>query len=264
MRRPSRSCLPSPVADFTRARSAPRTAVILTVVGGLFLVAAGFVGVGALAVAVLAVQLAAAASWHDLLRAPGARAGSMIGVAAGAAATVVLAVGVDDGASGAVASVAVAGLFLAFVQQLVSGSPGAERLTALTATVALVVVEVLAAGWLSVVDVADGEWVVAAGAAGAVVSVLAVAAAGSAPWVVLLAVAAGGGVGALVGVVAPAGLDTSTTAGVGAAAALAAVCGVQVRRVAGRSARTAPATVAALPLAVAAPAAFIAARILMG
>ncbi len=252
------------MADFSRARSAPRTAVLLTVVGGPLLAGAAFVGIPALAVAVVVVQLAVAASWHDLLRAPGARAGSLIGVVAGAAATVVLAVGADDGASGAVAMVAVAGLFLAFGQQLVSGAPGLDRLAALTATVALVVVEVLAAGWLSAADVADGEWVVAAGAAAAVLAVLAVAAGGSAAWVVLVAVLAGAGVGAVVGLAAPAGLGTSAAAGVGAAAALAAVCGAQVRRVAGRSARTAPATVAALPLAVAGPAAFIAARILQG
>ena len=173
--------------------------------------------------------------------------------------------GADDGASGAVAVVAVAGLFLAFVQQLVTGSPGVERLTALTATAALVVVEVLAAGWLSAADVADGEWVVAAGATGAVVAVLAVAAAGSAAWVVLLAVAARRGGGrARRASWARRGWIVEAAAGVGAAAALAAVCGAQVRRLAGRSARTAPATVAALPLAVAGPAAFIAARILMG
>ena len=39
--------------------------------------------------------------------------------------------------------VAVAGLFLAFGQQLLTGDEGRARLTSLTATVALVVVEVL-------------------------------------------------------------------------------------------------------------------------
>jgi hypothetical protein len=252
------------VADFTRARSAPSTATLLTVVGGAFLVVAAFVGVGALATAVVVLQLAAAASWHDLLRAPGARAGSLIGLASGVAATVTLALGTSQGPSGALSVVAVGGLFLAFGQQLVTGDEGRARLTALTATAALVVIEVLAASWLSAASVSDGAWVVTAGAVGAVLAVLAVATGGTSSWVVGGGLLVCAGAGALLGVLGPPGLGSTAGAGVAAAAGLAAVCGVQVRRLAGRSARTAPATVAALPLVVAGPATFIAARILLG
>lgn len=252
------------MADFTRARSQPRTATLLTALGGALLVVAGFVGVGALAAAVIVLQLAVAASWHDLVRAPGARAGSLIGLASGVAATLSLAVGTSQGPSGALAVVAVAGLFLAFAQQLLTGDEGPARLTSLTATVALVVVEVLAASWLSAAAVPDGGWVVTAGAVGAVMGALAVAVAGTSTMVVVVALLVAGGAGALLGVVGPAGLGPAAGAGVAAAAALAAVCGSQVRRLAGRSARTAPATVAALPLVLAGPAAFIAERILLG
>ncbi len=237
--------------------------VLLSAAGGLLLVAAAWVGTVALAGAVVLLQLAVAASWHDLLRAPGARAGSLIGVVAGVGATAAVTVGDDGGSAGALAVLGVAGLFLAFAQQLVGGDEGAPRLAALTATTALVLVEVLASGWVSAGSAPVGGWVVAAGVAGTMVAVLAVATAGTATWVVVGVVLVSGGVGGLVGAFGPMELGPRSGAGVAATAGLAAVCGAQVRRLAGRSARTAPATVAALPLVLAGPATFIAARILV-
>ena len=229
----------------------------------MLLVAGAVGGPIPLAAAVVLVQLAVASAWHDLLRAPGARAGSLVGLATGIAGTVAMAGGPSHRV-GWLAVVATAGVFGAFIQQLVSGAEGLERLAGMSATTALVVVEVLAPCWQVVGRGSLGPWVVATGVAGALAATLLVAAAGTSTWSVSVAVLVGAGLGALLGWMGPERLDPYAGGAIAAAAALAATSGAQVRRVAGRSARRAPATVGALPLAVAGPAVLVAVRVVLG
>jgi hypothetical protein len=259
------------VAEGVRARTAPGTATLLTAAGAAVLLLGAWVGEAAVAAAVVIVQVGVAATWHALVRAPGERTGSLIGLAAGLAATVVAFTASPARAQdvGDLALVAVAGLFAAFGQRLFNPSQGKDPLAALLATAALAVIEVLAACWLPVWSGPAGPWVLATGAVGAALAVMLIAVLGTTTPAVAGALALGGLAGLVLGLLGPDALAATDAAAVrlgvvGAGAALAAVCGAQVRRLAGRSARTAPATVAALPLALAAPATYALARILLG
>lgn len=252
------------MAEVARSRAAPGTATLLTALGAAVLVVAASVGTAALVVAVLLVQAAVAATWHALLRAPGERVGSSVGLVAGVTATVVLTVQSRAEDVGSLALVAVAGLFAAFGQRLTVREQGREPLAALLATTSLVLVEVFAACWLSAGAGAIGPWVVAAGAVAAAIAVAVVAAAGTSTGAVVAAVVAGAAAGATIGWSGPTDFGAGPGAVVAGCAALTALCGAQVRRLAGRSARTAPATVAALPLALAAPATYTMVRIVLG
>ncbi len=257
------------VAGGVRAgrRRSPTVAVVTatTALGALLIVGA-FSGRSALTVAVVLVQLAVASSWHELLRAPGAVAGSFIGLSTGIAASVVLALRAGTGDLGPLVIVIVGGFLAAFIQQLLSRTvDGAARLSGLTASAGLVLVEGLAACWLAVPIDRPGPELVVGGVLGAVVAALVITGAGSAAWAVAVALVAATTAGALTGLL---GSDNSADivddALVAAAAGLAAVCGCQVRRLAGRAARLTPATVGALPLALAGPAALTASRLFTG
>ncbi len=257
------------MADFSRARASTGTVLAWAVAAGLLLVLGAAVGRLALAAAVAVLQVAVAASWHDLVRAPGARAGSLIGLGSGLLATGLLFATYEEGTAeptqvGGLALVAAAGVGAAFVQQLLGGDAGPPRVAGLTATSGLVLVEVLGACWLAVRGSLDGSAMAVAGAAAVTVAVVLISLLGSAAWAVVLAVVGATGVGLLAGRVAPGSLANPQIASVACAAAVAGICGAQVRRLAGRSARTAPTTTGALPFVLAAPAAFLAARLLVG
>ena len=230
------------------------------------IVAGALVGSIPLALAVAVVQIAVASGWHDLVGAAGAVAGSLTGLSVGLVATALLAAswGGRDIDVGKLAPLAAAGLVATVVLGLLSERQGRSRLDSLTATAALILVEVLAACWLSAGAISSGTLIVGLGVVGCAVGFVAVVLGGTAWWTVLLALAVAsflGGVGAQLG---SSPVSSSIGAGIAAVACLAGVCGGQVRRVAGRSARLAPATVAALPLALAGPATYAAARILAG
>ncbi len=253
-------------AGGARRRSPAASVVIVAVVIGVLLIAGAFAGRTALTVAVIVVQLAVASSWHDLLRAPGAVAGSFIGLATGVAASVVLSVRADSADLGPLVIVVVGGFFAAFIQQLLANSvEGPARLSGLAATSGLVLVEGLTACWLAVPIDAPGPELVVAGVLGAVVAVLVITGVGSASWSVVVALLAAMGLGAVTAVIgASESAGVLEVALVAVSGGLAAVCGCQVRRLAGRAARMAPATVGALPLALAGPATFIASRLFAG
>ncbi len=245
------------------AKRAMPWGAVVALGGSASLAASAWAGPLALAVVVLLVQLAVASGWFRLVAIPGNRASEMVGLGSGVLAVLVL-LGNQGRDISALAVVTAAGLAAGMLACLVFGQPGRERLERLTATVALVVVEVLAAGWIAAARGPSGHWVVTVGAVGCLVGLAVVLLGGTQGWSVALALGAAAAAGAVLSRAASPPLSTGSMAAIAAAAGVAAVSGAQVRRLAGRSARSAPWSAAALPLALAAPATFAAARITLG
>jgi hypothetical protein len=232
---------------------------------GVVVVAGGVRGPGPLGAGVVLLQLCTLSGWHQLLRVPGALGGSLVAIAAGLGA--VLALEVRAGPSpvedvGRLAPVLGLALVACFGHQAIRRPPRPQLLASLSATASLVVAVVLTALWVAVLRGPGGLDVVLVGAVAAVVAAVAAAVVPRGGWPV--SVLAGAGAGLVTG--AASGLDLAPPGVVllAAGAAGPAVVAAHLRAATGRAARSAPATLAALPCALAALPLWVLARILLG
>jgi hypothetical protein len=247
-----------------RVVSGVRPAAAAVVVGGV--VAAGAVaGPVALGLSVVVLQACLLSGWHQLLRVPGAFGGSVVALGAGIAAVLVLEIdaaasAIDD--VGRLAPVLAFGLIASFGHQVMRRDGRTRVVASLSATAALVVGAVLPALWVATLRSA-GLAVVLLGLAGAVIAAVAAAIVPRGGWP--LSVVAGAGAALVVGTAA--GVRNGTVFDVvllSLGAAGPAVIAAHLRGLTGRAARTAPATLAALPCALAALPIWVLARVLLG
>jgi cytochrome bd-type quinol oxidase subunit 2 len=239
------------------------------VVVGAAVVVGGVIGPVALGVAVLLVQLCTLSGWHQLLRVPGAFGGSVVALVAGVAAVLVLLVDTTGSTSadvGRLAPVLALSVVGCFAHQALRGGARERLLESLSGTAALVVAVVLCALWIAVRRGSEGLDVLLVGAVAAVVAAVG-AAVGAAVlprsgWVV--SVLAGAGAGLVAGTAVGIDLPPPGVLLLAAGAAGPAVVAAHLRGATGRAARTAPGTLAALPVALAALPLWVLARILLG
>jgi hypothetical protein len=242
-----------------------RTAGAIVAVGAV-MVAGAALGPLVLGVAVFLLQVGTSSGWHQLLRVPGARGGSLVALAAGLASLLVLEIDVgmdvthDVGRLAPVIGLAVLGCF---VHQILRGPPREQLVASLTATSSLVVALALSALWIAVRRGPDGLEIALVGAVAATVAAAAAAIVPRGGWPV--SVLAGTGAGLVTG--AASGLLDLGVAQIvllSVAAAGPAVVAGYVREATGRVARTAPATLAALPCVLAALPLWVLARVFTG
>lgn len=230
-------------------------AVALALGAALVLGAASTAAV--LAVAVGLVQALVAARWFPAVTVPGGRTGPVIALAAAATADVLVARADGVHPMGPAASVAGVAFLAALVQQL-ARRDGRPALTAsLSATVALVVLAVLGAGYVAAAAADDGDWLVAAVAVCAAVLAASTALPGPSALSWTVGAVAAGGAGALV--LGLGDLDRRAVVVVPLAATATAAVG---RLLATRLPRPDPWLAAALPLLLVGPAALVLARLL--
>ncbi len=233
---------------------------------GVVVVAGAAWGPVALGVAVFLVQVGTSSGWHQLLRVPGARGGSLVALGAGLASLLVLEVHVGSDVSqdvGRLAPVIGLAVLACFGHQILRGPSREQLVASLTATAALVVALALTALWVAVRRGPDGLEIVLVGAVAATVGAAAAAIIPRGGWPV--SVLAGSGAGLVTG--AASGLldlGVPQIVVLSAAAAGPAVLAGYVREATGRVARTAPATLAALPCALAALPLWVLARVFTG
>lgn len=236
-------------------------AVVAALVAAGLAVALGLAAAGPVAVLVAAVallQLMVAFRWFLALDLDAAaRSGALVGAAAAIGADLTVALRDDRHPLSSVSAVLGLAMLAALVHQLVRRD-GRDRLTAsLTATVSLAVVGTLGSCYLGAQSGRDGAAFVAAAVAAA--AVVMVAAALPIPEVLgsgaglVAGVAAGGVVGVLTD------LGPRTGGIVGLACAAGAVVTAAVAR---RAAHPEPVVTGGLPLLLAAPVAFVLARLL--
>ena len=236
------------------AAAAATIAAGLAVVLGL--AAAGPVAVMVAAIAL--VQLLLVVRWFGVLDvSAAARGGALVGAAAAIGAD--LAVALRDERRPLTPVTAVLGLAVlaALLHQLLRRD-GRDRLTAsLTATVALAAVTGLGSCYLGAQSSRDGTAFVIAGVAGAAAAVVAAALPGPEVAGGCLGLIAGAGAGAVAGVLSDLGAGTGVLVGLGCSAAAAVTAAVARRAV-----HPDPLVTAGLPLLLAAPVAFVLARLL--
>ena len=235
-------------------------AVAASVAAGLAAVlgiaAAGPVGVLVAAIGLL--QLLVAARWFAALGvSAAARGGAFVGAAAAIGADLAVALRDERHPLAPVTAVLGLAMLAAMLHQLVRRD-GRDHLTdSLTATVSLAVVGSLGACYLGAASSRDGTAFVVAGVAGAALAVVAAALPGPEPLVAGAGLLAGAAAGVVVGVLSDLGPRTGGL--VGLCCAVAAAVSVAVAR---RAARPDPFVTAGLPLLLAAPVAFVLARLL--
>lgn len=272
----------------------PLLAVLAASVG----VGASLLGQTALAVAVLLAQILLVLGWFAIVDVPGKEVGALLAIGSGAAADAAMLERGSDISLGPLAGVLGPALVLALIHQFARTDKKGRVTASLTAILTAITLSVVAAALVAERAATHGEAVtivaiVAAGAASAVVaSPLPAAVADSAAMVVGLA--AGGGAGLVAG-----DMDAGYVLGIAAGAAVLAVLGRraatftaydvaaeaaraaagapaatgraasrQARRQAARQARRSGEAVlvmgSALPLVLAAPAAYVLGRLLVG
>jgi hypothetical protein len=232
---------------------------------GAVLVPSGVWGPLALGVAIVLVQFCALSGWHQLLGVPGAFGGSLVALGSGVAA--VLALEVDTSGPpvedvGRLAPVLGLGLVACFAHQALRRDGRTRLLASLSATTSLVAAVVLAALWVAVRRGPDGLDVVLLGVVAAVAGAVVAVIVPRGGWPVC--VLAGAGAGLVTG--AASGLDLAAPGIVllAAGAAGPAVTAAYLRDAMGSAARTAPATLAALPFVLGALPLWVLARVLLG
>jgi hypothetical protein len=235
-------------------------AVAACVAAGLALVL-GLSAAGPTAVLVAAVallQVLVALRWFAVLDIDAAaRGGAIVGAVAAISADLAVALRDDRHPLAPVTAVLGLSMLAALVHQLIRRD-GRARLTAsLSATVALAAVGALGTGYLGAQSSREGTAFVAAALAAAAVAVVATAVPG--PVVAGAAAALVGGVasGVVVGLVSDLGARTGGLVGLGAT--IAAGVGATFAR---RAASPDPLVTAGLPLLLAAPVAYVLARLL--
>lgn len=225
------------------------------------LVIGGLTADPVLVLAVALVQGAFAVRWFAALQVLGARAGVGLVIAAGIAADFTVLVGDDARPMGWVPAVLGVGLLGALAIQLFRRDGRADLTASLVATGSALVIVAAAVGWLGLETVDDGLVLVASVAAASVPVLDAAGRAGEASrWLAYLTAFLLAGVAALA-VAAASDLGVWPALGCAAAAAVAArVSAVLAARVAA----PVPPLSASLPLVLAAPAAYVVARVLGG
>jgi len=253
---------PAPTVRAPRARAGVGEAVGAASLG-LALVLGAVLGAAALGVAVVLVQVATLSGWHQLLRVPGAFGGSLVALAAGAAGVLTLLVdthGTED--VGRLAVVLALGVVAAFGHQVLRRDGRPALVGSLSATTSLLVMVVLTALWVAVRRETGGADLVLVGCGAAVVATTATVVVPRGGWPV--SVVAGSMAGLLIGALSTLTLGPAGLTLLAAGAAGPAVVAASLRHAAGPSARTAPATLSALPCAMAALPVWVLARILLG
>jgi hypothetical protein len=236
------------------AAVAASVAVGLAAVLGI--AAAGPVGVLVAAIGLL--QLLVAARWFVALDVSAAvRGGTLVGAAAAIGADVAVALRDERHPLAPVTAVLGLAMLAAMVHQLVRRD-GREHLTdSLTATVSLAVVGALGGCYLGAQSSRDGTAFVVAGAAAATLAVVAAALPGPEALSAGVGLVAGAGAGVVVGLLSDLGPSTGGIVGL-----CCVVAGAVTVAVARRAARPDPFVTAGLPLLLAAPVAFVLARLL--
>jgi hypothetical protein len=235
-------------------------AVAALVAAGLA-VAIGLAAAGPVAVLVAALallQVVVAVRWFATLDiAPAARSGALVGAAAAIGADLAVALRDDRHPLAPVTAVLGLAMLVSVLHQLVRRD-GRDRLTAsLTATVSLAVVGALGSCYLGTQASRDGWAFVAAGVAAAAVAVVAAALPGPEILGSGAGLVAGSASAVVVGLLSDLGVRSGGIVGIGCAAA--AVVAIAVAR---RAARPDPVVAGGLPLLLAAPVAFVLARLL--
>lgn len=235
-------------------------AVAASVAAGLAVVlglaAAGPIGV--LVAAVALVQLLVVARWFAALDvAAAARGGAVVGAAAAIGSDLAVALRDDRRPLGPVTAVLGLAVLAAMGQQL-GRRDGRDRLTAsMSGTVALVAVGALGSCYLGVQSGRDGSAFIVAAVVAAAVAVVAAVLPGPEIVAVGIGVAAGVGAGAVVGVLSDLGPRVGGLVGLGCVLAAAVTAAVARRAI-----HPDPLVTAGLPLLLAAPVAFVLARLL--
>lgn len=235
-------------------------AVAASVAAG-FAVALGLAAAGPVALLVAAVallQVLVAFRWFAALEVDAAaRSGALVGAAAAIGADLAVALRNDRHPLSSVTAVLGLAMLAAMLHQLIRRD-GRDRLTAsLTATVSLAVVGTLGSCYLGAQLSRDGAAFVAAAVAAAAFVVVAAALPGPELLGSVVGLVAGVASGVVVGLLTDLGPRTGGIVGLGCAAA--AVVTVAVAR---RAARPDPVVTGGLPLLLAAPVAFVLARLL--
>jgi hypothetical protein len=235
-------------------------AVAASVAAGLA-VALGLAAAGPMAVLVAAVgllQVIVAVRWFTTLDVDAAaRSGALVGAAAAIGADLAVALRDDRHPLSSVTAVLGLAMLAALLHQLLRRD-GRDRLTAsLTATVSLAVVGALGCCYLGAQSSRDGAAFVAAGVVAAAIVVVAAVLPGPEVLGSGAGLVAGGASGAVVGALTDLGPRSGGM--VGLACAAAAVVTVAVAR---RAAHPDPVVTGGLPLLLAAPVAFVLARLL--
>jgi hypothetical protein len=236
-------------------------AAVAASVAAALAVALGLAATGPVAVLAAAVgllQVMVAFRWFAALEVDAdARSGALVGAAAAIGADLAVTLRDDRDPMASVTAVLGLAMLAAMFQQLVRRG-GRDRLTAsLTATVSLVVVGTLGSCYLGAQLSRDGAAFVTAGAAAAAVVVVAGALPGPEALGSATGLVAGGASGLVVGLLTDLGARTGGIVGLGCAGV--AVVTVAVAR---RAPEPDPVITAGLPLLLAAPVAFVLARLL--
>ena len=244
------------------------TAVVAPAVGaavlGALLVVAAAAGTEPLVGALLLVQAAVVADWHHALGAPGRRGGVVVGAATALAADLAVTAASDERPLRAIPAVVAGALVASVVHQVLRRDGRTALTTSLTATGSLGVLVALAAMHLATAAEPDGTVLVATAAvpAAVVAAAEALRPVTGAPGWSGLPVAAVAAAGTAVAAVAAADrMAWSVALGCAAAGALAGWVGTVV---VARSVWRGPALLAGLPQLLAAPAVYVASRLLVG
>ena len=239
------------------------TAVAATALGAVLVLAAA-AGTAPLVGALLLAQASVVAGWHRGLGVPGLRGGAVVGAATALAADLLVAAAPDDRPLRALPAVVAGALVASVVHQAVRRDGRAALTASLTATGSLGVLVALAAMHLATAAEPDGAVLVAAAAVPAAVVAAAEAlrpVTGAPAWsglVVALVVA----VATAVAVAAAA--DRAGWSVASGCAAAGAAAGWVATVVVARASRPEPLLLVGLPQLLAAPAVYVASRLLVG
>lgn len=244
------------------------TAVALPALGalalGALLVVAAAAGTAPLVGALLLVQAAVVADWHRALAAPGSRGGVVVGAATALAADLVVVAASDERPLRALPAVVAGSLVAAVVHQVVRRDGRTALTTSLTATGSLGVLVALAAMHLATAAEPDGTVLVATAAAPAAVVAAAEAlrpVTRAPAWSGLPVAVVAAAATAVAAVAVADGMAWSVALGCATAGAVAGWVGTLV---VARSVRPGPTLLAGLPQLLAAPAVYVASRLLVG
>jgi len=247
----------------TRTMRPAAAAVAAPALGALLVVAAA-AGEAPLVGALLLAQAAVLAGWHRGLEAPGLRGGVVVGAAAALAGDLLVAGGPDDRPLRALPAVVAGALVASLVHQVVRRDGRAGLTVSLTATGSLGLLVALAATHLATAVEPDGTLLVASAAVPAALVATAESlrpVTGAPAWSAAVVAVVAAAATAASAVSAADGMDWSVALGCAAAGAGAGWVGSLV---VARAARPQPALLVGLPQLLAAPAVYVASRLLAG